>query len=77
MYDDDLTTLTPDLEFADPLDALGPVEEEQTPAYDPEVMLPLLTASDPQQRMLAARAFCEVEDGRAVAPLIELLSDPC
>ena len=31
MYDDDLTTLNPDLEFDDPLDALGPVEEEQAP----------------------------------------------
>jgi HEAT repeat protein len=40
-------------------------------------MLPLLTATDPQQRMLAARAFCEVEDGRAVAPLTALLTDLC
>ena len=40
-------------------------------------MLPLLTATDPQQRMLAARAFCEVEDGRAVAPLTSLLADLC
>lgn len=77
MYDDDLTTLNPDQEFADPLDALGPVEEDAAPQYDPEAMLPLLTATDPQQRMLAARAFCEVEDGRAVAPLTALLSDLC
>ena len=77
MYDDDLTTLNPDLEFADPLDDLGPVDEEPAPAYDPEVMLPLLTAVDPQQRMLAARAFCEVEDGRAVVPLTALLTDLC
>ncbi|MEA5447851.1 HEAT repeat domain-containing protein [Leptolyngbya sp. CCNP1308] len=77
MYDDDLSTLNPDLEFADPLDALGPVDEEQTPQFDPEAMLPLLTATDPQQRMLAARAFCEVEDGRAVAPLTALLTDLC
>jgi HEAT repeat protein len=40
-------------------------------------MLPLLTAVDPQQRMLAARAFCEVEDGRAVVPLTALLTDLC
>ena len=77
MYDDDLTTLTPDLEFADPLDALGPIDEQQAPQYDPEVMLPLLSAADPQQRMLAARAFCEVEDSRAVAPLTALLTDLC
>ena len=77
MYDVVLTTLNPDLEFADPLDDLGPVDEEPAPAYDPEVMLPLLTAVDPQQRMLAARAFCEVEDGRAVVPLTALLTDLC
>jgi len=77
MYDDDLTTLNPDQEFADPLDALGPVEEDAAPQYDPEAMLPLLTATDPQQRMLAARAFCEVQDGRAVVPLTALLSDLC
>jgi HEAT repeat protein len=77
MYDDDLSTLNPDLEFADPLDALGPVEEEQAPQYDPDVMLPLLTATDPQQRMLAARVFCEVEDARAVTALTTLLADLC
>lgn len=76
MYDDDLTTLNPDLEFADPLDELGPPGEE-TPQYDPEEMLPLLVSPDPQQRMLAARAFCELEDARAVEPLIQLLADRC
>jgi HEAT repeat protein len=77
MYDDDLTTLNPDLEFADPLDDLGPVEEEGAPQYDPEVMLPLLTSADPQQRRLAARALCELEEPRAVADLIRLLTDLC
>ncbi len=77
MYDDDLTTLNPDLEFADPLDALGPPEENSAPPYDPEVMLPLLDATDPQQRMLAARAFCEGEDGRAIPALVRLLQDTC
>jgi HEAT repeat protein len=77
MYDDDLTTLNPDLEFADPLDELGPLEEDAAPQYDPEVMLPLLTSSEPQQRMLAARAFCELEEPRAVPALIHLLGDLC
>lgn len=76
MYDDDLTTLNPDIEFADPLDELGPPGEE-APQYDPEEMLPLLVSADPQQRMLAARAFCELEDARAVEPLIQLLADRC
>jgi HEAT repeat protein len=77
MYDDDLTTLNPDLEFSDPLDALGPPEADGAPKYDPDLMLPLLSAPDPQQRMLAARAFCEVEDQRSVSALIDLLNDLC
>jgi HEAT repeat protein len=78
MYDDDLTTLDPNFEFTDPLDELEPPGEGgDAPRYDPELMLPLLTASETQQRMLAARAFCEVEDERAIPALIELLQDLC
>jgi HEAT repeat protein len=77
MYDDDLTTLNPDLEFSDPLDELGPLEEEGAAKFDPELMLPLLSDPDPQQRMIAARAFCELEDGRSFPALIELLDDLC
>lgn len=40
-------------------------------------MLALLEASQPQQRMLAARAFCDLEDARATPLLIELLTDAC
>jgi HEAT repeat protein len=78
MYDDDdLTSLNPEVEFADPLDQLGPPGQHQQPSYDPEVMLPLLESADPQQRMLAARAFCELVEPRAIAPLINLLRDLC
>jgi HEAT repeat protein len=78
MYDDDLTTLDPDFEFTDPLDELGPPGEQgDGPRYDPDLMLPLLTSSETQQRMLAARAFCEIEDERAIPALIELLHDLC
>lgn len=78
MYDEDeLTTLDPEVEFADPLDQLGPLEEESGPQYDPEQMLPLLESPDTQQRMLAARAFCEIEDDRAIPQLINLLRDLC
>jgi HEAT repeat protein len=77
MYDDDLTTLNPDLEFSDPLDELGPPEDNGAPQFDPDVMLPLLSDPEPQQRMLAARAFCEVEDKRSVPALIGLLHDLC
>lgn len=78
MYDEDeLTTLDPEVEFADPLDQLGPIEEESGPQYDPEEMLPLLKSAEPQQRMLAARAFCEIEDERAIPDLIGMLKDSC
>jgi len=79
MYDeDDLTLLDTDADFSEesPLDQMGSVEEE-TPPLDPEEMLPLLRSEQPAQRMLAARAFCELEDDRAVPALIELLTDIC
>ena len=44
---------------------------------DPEKMLPLLESTDPQSRMVATRAFCELQDDRAVPALIRLLDDPC
>lgn len=78
MYDEDeLITLDPEVEFADPLDQLGPPEAESGPQYDPEEMLPLLESTEPQQRMLAARAFCELEDERAIPALIRMLEDGC
>jgi HEAT repeat protein len=79
MYDDDdLKTLDPDVEFDDPLDHIAPpgqaVEELQV---DPEEMLLLLNSDIAQQRMLAARAFCEVVEPRAIPRLLELLDDRC
>ena len=62
MYDDDeLTPLDIDADLESPLDQLGPPNQEtEPPQYDPEVMLPLLESPETQQRMLAARACCEV-----------------
>ncbi|ASC73908.1 HEAT repeat-containing protein [Halomicronema hongdechloris C2206] len=93
MYDDDdLTTLDleqdsetdaldddeADLDFVDPLDQLEPLDGPASgPQLNPEVMLPLLASSDTQQRMLAARAFCDLQDSRAVPALIGLLQDLC
>ncbi|NEQ31286.1 MAG: HEAT repeat domain-containing protein [Leptolyngbya sp. SIO4C5] len=78
MYDDDLTTLDTDIDIDldSPLDRMAPAGEEG-PQYDPEQMLPLLSSSETPQRMLAARAFCELQDERAIPQLINLLSDPC
>jgi HEAT repeat protein len=76
MYsDDDLKVLDIEADLADPLDQLE--DESVVPKPDPEVMLRLLDAEDMQQRMLATRAFCDLQDSRAIPRLIELLSDHC
>jgi HEAT repeat protein len=78
MYNDDLSLIDPDEEYISPLDEIEPVEAEQnSPTVDPEEMLPLLAASEPNQRMLAARAFCELQEDRAIPALIGLLEDDC
>ncbi|AFY45717.1 HEAT repeat domain-containing protein [Nostoc sp. PCC 7107] len=79
MYDDDdLSLLDPDVELESPLDKMEPLTAESEVAKpDPEVMLALLENPQPQQRMLAARAFCDIEDERATPLLIRLLTDSC
>ncbi len=79
MYDDDdLTVLDATGDIESPLDQLGEINaDDAAPPIDPEEMLILLQSSENQQRMLAARAFCEVEDVRAIPYLIEFLTDPC
>jgi len=74
MYDDEDDLLVLDAEPESPLDRLDPVGEPE-PLPDPDEMLPLLAAPDAAQRMLAARAFCVLEEPRAVPPLIALLDD--
>jgi HEAT repeat protein len=77
MYDDDLTLLD-EADLESPLDKMGSIDEQQDiPKPDPNAMLLLLRAPDNQQRMLAARAFCELEDERAIPYLIDLLTDAC
>jgi HEAT repeat protein len=51
--------------------------QTETPKPNPEQMLALLEHPQPQQRMLAARAFCDIEDARATPHLIRLLTDTC
>lgn len=79
MYgDDDIDLIDPDSAFDDPLDHIEVAETAAEGVQcDPEEMLQLLGAPAAQQRMLAARAFCEIEDPRAVPKLLGLLSDPC
>jgi FOG: HEAT repeat len=56
-------------------------EEEEygipEPPPDPELMLQQLYSSDPSERIQAARAFCEIEDQRAIDRLLEFLVDDC
>lgn len=80
MYDDELSVLDAAVGLDSPLDPLDQIpasSESDGPQYDPNEMLALLSHTDSQQRMLAARAFCEIQDARAVPQLILLLSDPC
>ncbi|MEM9771801.1 MAG: HEAT repeat domain-containing protein, partial [Cyanobacteria bacterium P01_D01_bin.73] len=71
---EDKTLLNFDDAFDSPLDHLS---DADVPLPNVEEMLTALRSDDSEQRILAARAFCEIQDQRAIAPLIELLSDPC
>ncbi|MDH6098650.1 HEAT repeat domain-containing protein [Anabaenopsis sp. FSS-46] len=79
MYDEeDLSLLDGEEELESPLDNIAPLTtESQGPKPDPEEMLALLENHQPQQRMLAARAFCDLQDTRATPHLIRLLTDTC
>lgn len=79
MYDDDeLSILDIEDDLESPLDQMAAVDAESAePKPDPEEMLPLLESPDTNQRMLAARTFCELQDDRAIPHLIQLLTDPC
>jgi len=79
---DDLTVLNTTLELdpleLDPLDHVGAVDVEEAIAKpDPDEMLRLLESPTQQQRILAARAFCEIEDARAIPYLVNLLTAAC
>jgi HEAT repeat protein len=75
MNDKTLTQKTADLDSS--LDPLDLIEEDNSPPPDPEVILKLLESSDVQQRMFAARTFCELTDKRSIPYLINLLNDVC
>ncbi|MCG9891245.1 MAG: HEAT repeat domain-containing protein [Thermosynechococcaceae cyanobacterium MS004] len=80
MYDDDdFNLLDADAALESPLDRLVPVDNPEAEAEQPDVeeMLALLTSENVTQRMVGARAFCELQDLRATAPLIQLLADGC
>ena len=78
MHNDELNLLKTEDKIDSPLDFIDPVvSKSEIPPPNPEHMLNLLTHSEAPQRMLAARAFCELEEGRAIPHLIDLLQDTC
>src|SRR5512147_3043863 len=78
MYDeDDELTLLNENDLDSPLDHMAPADESAVEKPDPEEMLALLESPETNQRMLAARAFCELQDERAIPHLIRLLKDGC
>jgi HEAT repeat protein len=81
VYEQDLNFLEDDIDLDSPLDNLDTLAvldaHSEPPRPDPAEMLLLLTSPVPEQRMLAARAFCEIQDDRAIPYLINLLTDPC
>ncbi|MFS8794188.1 MULTISPECIES: HEAT repeat domain-containing protein [unclassified Synechococcus] len=60
-----------------PLEPLDELPPHSPPEVDVELMLQQLQDPDPYLRMQAARAFCEIEEPRAVKPLLALVRDPC
>lgn len=74
MEDEKLSVIHNPEAWESPLDHM---EESEVPKPDPEEMLPLLESPESQRRMIAARAFCEIQDKRAVLPLINLLGEAC
>lgn len=60
-----------------PLSPLDIAPEEDILLPDSDEMLLMLDSAVILERMQAARAFCELEDIRAVPKLIELLNDEC
>lgn len=72
----DLSVLDFEADLESPLDRLDDLGTP-TPKPDPDAMLPLLSSPDVQQRMVAARAFCELQDERSIPDLIRLLADGC
>lgn len=80
MYnEDDLSLLDDEDSLESPLDHMAAVDDPAAEAAKPDVeeMLQLIASTDVTQRMIAARAFCELQDPRAIPYLIQLLSDAC
>ncbi|NJM96926.1 MAG: HEAT repeat domain-containing protein [Phormidesmis sp. RL_2_1] len=79
-YEDELAILEAEVGREspfDPLDDIALLSEDAESKRNPENMLLLLHHPDKHQRIQGARAFCEIEDARAIPFLIGMLADPC
>ncbi|BAZ46585.1 hypothetical protein NIES4102_36210 [Chondrocystis sp. NIES-4102] len=61
----------------DDLNIIEAAPASEIPPPDPNRMLELLQSETASERMLAARAFCEIKDPRSIPILIKLLDDVC
>jgi HEAT repeat protein len=80
MYnEDDLSLLDAEDNLESPLDHMAAVDNPAVEAAKPDVeeMLQLLDSADVLEQIIAARSFCELQDPRAIPPLIQLLSNAC
>ncbi len=76
MKNDDLNSI--ENESSNPLGQTSSTDlSSEIPLPDPERMLKLLESTTAVDRMLAARAFCELKDSRSIPLLIKLLDDTC
>ncbi|WP_413467388.1 HEAT repeat domain-containing protein [Pleurocapsa sp. FMAR1] len=76
MKNDDLNLI--ENESSNPLGQTSSTNlSSEIPPPDPERMLELLESTTAADRMLAARAFCELKDPRSIPLLIKLLDDTC
>ena len=76
MKDDDLNLI--ENESSNPLGQTSSTDlSSEILPPDPERMLELLESTTAADRMLAARAFCELKDSRSIPLLIKLLDDTC
>lgn len=64
-------------DLADEYDLPELIEQPEPEPIDPEQMFTWLSSPDTLERMQAARAFCEIEEPRAIPLLLNLLQDDC
>ena len=77
MHKNDPNIINLDDNSIDPLDEIEPINQQTSSNFDADEMLAFLSSEQSTQRMMAARAFCEINDSRAIPLLIELLKDIC